>query len=274
MFNAVFNNIKNIVFVSHFISDYLCENYEYVKDNIKLIPRELSVNKKNNSRFQVDILLKHENGNIENIEMNSVFNEFIINRNAAYAFKTYASYYPKNAYSPNTYIPKVRQINICKKVPKELRNNLINECFFTIKDTNKILTKNVEIDIIDMEKAFNSCYNYRNEREEKISRWCRIFNSTDSDEIEKELGYLMNKKDAKDVVNQIKEISSDSEYISLDENFDRTEFDINNAKAEGIEEGIKHEKYNVVKQMLKDKMSLDLISKYTGLTNEEIKKLS
>ena len=50
-----------------------------------------------------------------------------------------------------------------------------------------------------------------------------------------------------------------------------------NAKEEGLEEGraegSKQEKIEIAKNMLKDNISIDIIAKYTNLTEEEIENL-
>ena len=42
---------------------------------------------------------------------------------------------------------------------------------------------------------------------------------------------------------------------------------------QGIEKGIEQEKIEIVKNMLKDEVDISVISKYTGLSKEEIEKL-
>ena len=48
---------------------------------------------------------------------------------------------------------------------------------------------------------------------------------------------------------------------------------IKEGKAEGIKEGIEKRNYTIAKSMKKDGADINLISKYTGLTIDEIKKL-
>ena len=42
---------------------------------------------------------------------------------------------------------------------------------------------------------------------------------------------------------------------------------------QGIEKGIEQEKIEIVKNMLKDEVDISVISKYTGLSKEEIERL-
>ena len=45
-------------------------------------------------------------------------------------------------------------------------------------------------------------------------------------------------------------------------------------RATGLKEGIQEEKINIAREMLKENLSVDLISKVTGLATKEIEKLN
>ena len=49
--------------------------------------------------------------------------------------------------------------------------------------------------------------------------------------------------------------------------------DIENGKEQGIEEGKKEEKIEIAKEMKKNKISIELIEKITGLTKEIIENI-
>ena len=51
------------------------------------------------------------------------------------------------------------------------------------------------------------------------------------------------------------------------------ELDIKKAKEEGIKEGIKENQISMAKNMKKDKVDFNIISKYTGLSIKEIEEL-
>ena len=51
------------------------------------------------------------------------------------------------------------------------------------------------------------------------------------------------------------------------------ELDIKKAKEEGIKEGIKENKISMARNMKNDNVDVNIISKYTGLSIEEIEKL-
>ncbi len=277
MFAAVFSG-EDTMPIAHLLSDYLGEDYEYLKDNIKLISRKLDYKKKRTARLEVDLLVKHkETGDYENIEINTTFDTLRINRNLAFLANIYATNYPHRAYDPKVHKPFVRQINFSKKVPASINNKLINEAFMTIKGTDKILTEKFEYDIVDMEKIDNPSYNYANEREEKVARWCKILKSSSSDEIEKELKKIMSKQDANTIVDKVKELSEDSEMISLNDEYDKVELEKagerNLGREEGIEQGIEQNKVETAKKMLDKEFNIKTISEITGLSEEEISNL-
>ena len=270
IFNAVFNDVKDTMPITHLLADYLGEDYEELKKNITLIPRELGVDKKRSARFQVDILIKREHGNIENIELNASYDNLIIKRNNGYATKIYSSNYPKKAYdTKNVHIPSLRQINFCLEVPERITNNLINECFLTIKGTDIILTDDFEIDVVDMAKIDDPSYNYVDEREERVARWCKILKSSDSEVINKELKKIMSKTDADKITKKVEDISQDSEFITLNDEYDKVELEKAGERNLGREEGIK----GTAKKMLDKKYDIKDISEITGLSKNEIESL-
>lgn len=261
------------------------------KYQTKIVNYILSLNKEKerSASFEVDILVKKDDGNYETIELNSTYDTIRIERNLGFISKVYSANYPENAYKKEVHIPSVRQINFCEKVLKSIDHNLIDEAYFTIKDTDIVLTDKVEIDIVNMDKINDKSYDYVNEREEKVAKWCKILLSSSSQEIKKELDTLMSEKDSKKIIDKVEELSKDDEIISLNDEYDRTELDkvsarnlgieqgIIQGKAEGIkegkEEGIKERNIAIAKNMLKEGLDANLISKVTGLSKEKVEKL-
>ena len=289
MFAALFSSPEDKMPLAHLLSDYLGEDYEDFKDRITILPRKLNKEKERSASFEVDILVKKDDGNYETIELNSTYDTIRIERNLGFISKVYSTNYPENAYKKEVHIPSVRQINFCEKVLKSIDHNLIDESYFTIKDTDIVLTDKVEIDIVNMDKINDKSYDYVNEREKKVAKWCKILLSSSSQEIKKELDTLMSEKDSKKIIDKVEELSKDDEIISLNDEYDRAELDkvsarnlgieqgIIQGKAEGIkegkEEGIKERNIAIAKNMLKDNLDIKTICKYTGLSKEEVESL-
>ena len=63
------------------------------------------------------------------------------------------------------------------------------------------------------------------------------------------------------------------EKLRLSELEEAREQGIEKGIEQGIEKGIEQEKIEIVKNMLKDEVDISVISKYTGLSKEEIERL-
>ncbi len=91
----------------------------------------------------------------------------------------------------------------------------------------------------------------------------------------------MSEKDSKKIIDKVEELSKDDEIISLNDEYDRAELDKVSARNLGIEqgiiqgkaEGIKERNIAIAKNMLKEALDVDLISKVTGLSKEEVESL-
>ena len=75
----------------------------------------------------------------------------------------------------------------------------------------------------------------------------------------------------------VEELNEDSEFVSIISPDKDNEMVINTLKNEAIKEGrLEGKKENTLetaKKMLDDNLSIDMVSKYTGLSEDEIKKL-
>ena len=85
-------------------------------------------------------------------------------------------------------------------------------------------------------------------------------------------------KEAKEkLVEEVDKYSSDDEVIALYSAYTRDELERNTylkeAREEGIQQGIQHEKIKMAKKMLEENMDVSIISKITDLSEKEIEKL-
>ena len=75
-------------------------------------------------------------------------------------------------------------------------------------------------------------------------------------------------------VNEVNENPKFREYISYEEDQRKIQNSLlYEAEQKGIEQGINSSKIEMAKDMIKDNMDVDIISKYTKLSKEEIEKL-
>ena len=88
----------------------------------------------------------------------------------------------------------------------------------------------------------------------------------------KDLNYLCKKEGheyMKKYMKNVEELNEDSEFVNVISPDKDNEMVINTLKNEAIKEGI----FETAKKMLDDNLSIDMVSKYTGLTKEEINSL-
>ena len=78
----------------------------------------------------------------------------------------------------------------------------------------------------------------------------------------------------KDEVESLNENPDFQDFMSEEEDKEMMQNTIMNKRIEeGRNEGIRETKLETAKKMLKDKLSIDMISKYTGLSEKEIRSL-
>ena len=80
----------------------------------------------------------------------------------------------------------------------------------------------------------------------------------------------MSKTDADKITKKVEDISQDSEFITLNDEYDKVELEKAGERNLGREEGIKE----TAKKMLEEKLDINLISRVTGLSEEEISKFN
>ena len=91
----------------------------------------------------------------------------------------------------------------------------------------------------------------------------------------------MDKKEKEKLLKQIKAASKDKDVLeavklenTMEERFKMIEnLALETGLQKGIEQGIEQDRVNIVKAMLKEKTDYEFISKITGKTVEEIKKI-
>ena len=75
------------------------------------------------------------------------------------------------------------------------------------------MTKTLKVININIAKSFDKSYTYLNEFEENIAKICRIFKTTCSSDLKKEIESFTRLEEAKNFINKAKELSSDDEMV-------------------------------------------------------------
>ena len=136
---------------------------------------------------------------------------------------------------------------------------------------NIILTSYFEICIIELPKAIRE---YKTNRENGALQWMMFLENPEDVEVTKIMEENENIKEAKE---ELDRISQDDRLrrIAFKAELERMDHEqlMYEAKRDGKKEGIKEEKIQIAKKMLKEKVSIEFIIKVTGLSKEEVEQL-
>ena len=274
MFKTMINNTDRKQYASLLISIVLNKDYEEIYDNIELIKGTLDKEREIEKGREVDFICKVDNEYV-GIEMNNNFSKSSLERNISYCMDIYKSNLRRGeSYSFN----HVVQINI-------------NNFFFKGSDQGEeeyeIRNRNGE-SLTDKIKIFNIYLPlirkkyYNGEELSDLEKLMLVFNEEDNEELSKvyEGESIMEEyvKDAKrasmeDDIVGLYDKELHEEKLRITELEEAREKGIETGIAAGIAQGKKESILETAKNMLKDNLDIEMISKYTGLSEEEINNL-
>ena len=154
---------------------------------------------------------------------------------------------------------------------KDIENFYTNWKIIETKDRKKILTNKLDIYIIELTKLLEQKHK---ELDDNLTQWMLFLNNPDSVEVKE----IMEENDKiKEAAEKYDVILGNEELIRLAELKEKGEMDERNmkrvAREEGHKSGLIDKQIEVAKLMKKDNVDISMISKYTGLSKEEIEKL-
>ena len=245
-----------------------------IKGKVKHLSKELLKRHYKDMDSHVDVLLDYNNNKII-VEMNS--KKIMIDRNYIYLFKVVSG---TLKVGDTTYKNIRKTVLINFNNTDKSQKNFIDIGFIKNQD-NEIMTEIIKVINICIAKVDDKSYNYRNEFEKNMARICRILMATKASDLKKESAYFMTKEETKNFVNRAKELSSDDEMVTMFDQENMHEMirntELEEAQERGIERGIKRgfkeKALEIAQNMLNGKMDIKDISKFTGLSIEEIEKL-
>ena len=235
--------------------------------NFELYDAEL--NSGNEKRdYRLDLLLVNSDIDIIiSIEMNQFPSEVTKFKNRLYVYTLLAKSLNSGEDVKKKYII---QINFNKE-----KHPYVSKASYSVMDldTHKEI-KDFKIHEVYLENYKGIRYNGDNKEEMYLS----LFTATSYEELREIAG---NEKEALKIVDELEKLGIDDELGAVYDNEEMQKRMINTArnwgyddgKAEGLEEGKKEEKISIAKNLLKDGMPIESVSKNTGLSIEELQKL-
>lgn len=270
VFTAIFNNPNNMDLIEYFLSDYLSIPYNNIKGNIEIQPRELELQHKKDRNIQVDLII-HFGSELINIELSNRGSESITERNVVSACSIHSRQlkYGDNSYA---YIERTLQIQLNNFRCNEKN---IKESFLLINKNGEILSKKFQIDVIDMVLGSKLWYT---SKDEKLTRWCKVFTATTEKELKEAIGDdLMSKESNEKLIEEIDKYSKDEEIIGLFMKLPKRELEqntfIEEARIKGFSEGIEQKNKETAKKMIYKKFDIETIMGITGLSKEEVEQI-
>lgn len=249
-----------------------------IDDNCKItvLDSELPVENKKESNKIIDIYVVLDGKKYVDIEMNRSKFEYILERNIKYQNKL-SSLLLERGEKLNTLKEKqLYQINLNAHQDEEVLDDII--VYYGIK-THKIYSKNECMVVKNLERYRDLYYN-ENERGKDVI-WLTALTSRTFSELYKLVSQILPEKEVKILMEVAISMSKDKFVLHEWQKDKLDKLVIDTAKDKGIEEGksigrqegIKENTTQITKNLLKESVDIETISKVTGLTKEEIKNL-
>ena len=160
------------------------------------------------------------------------------------------------------------EIKQFKEIPKACTKWQIREEEYR----NIILTSYFQIVIIEIPKAIKE---YEKNKNNEVLQWMKFLDNPEDMEVRK---IMEENQDIKEAKEELDKISQDDilRRMALKAKLERMDYkqQLYEARRDGKAEGIKQNQKETALKMLQEKIDLKVITKVTGLTEEEIKKLS
>ena len=265
-----------------FLKDFLIEelNLDMNKDETKITVSNVELPKDIGKEYQkkVDIIIYLDESIIVNVEANTSKFKNIKKRNFIYMAKLYSLTLNKGEDIKKLEEADLYQLNI--NASKEDKN--IGENVYELRSrfTGEVLIDNFTLHLKNIEYYRNLYYN-KGEKLNKAGMWLVVLSSENYEELYRTVSQILDKKDTDIFMDEVVRMNLEEPILTeweakmLDEieKYDT----IKNSKEEGFEEGensgIQKNKIETARKMLEDNLDINVISKYTGLSIEEIKKM-
>ena len=278
MFKTMINNTNRKQYASLLISIVLKKDYKEIYDNIEFIKDTLDKEREIEKGREVDFICKLEDEYV-GIEMNNNFSKSSLERNISYCMDIYKSNLRRGeSYSFN----HVVQININNFFFKG--NDQGTEEYSLKNNKGELLTDKIKIFNIYLPLIRKKYYN--GEELSDLEKLMLVFNEEDNEKLSK---VYEGESIMEEYVKDAKRASMEDDIVGLydkelhEEKLRITELEearekgiatgMKQGMAAGIAKGKKESILETAKNMLKDNLDIEMISKYTGLSEEEINNL-
>ncbi len=286
LFKKMFGDENHKERVSYLVSALLNLPYEEVKENIEILPNDKKLRNKNSKRQAQDVVVRiilSVNRRVS-LEMNMNYSLANKNRNLMYLASMYSNEL-KNKEDYASLEPCI-QVNF-NTIYTDTKNKVLYDIYSLRNDYGNELTDMIKIINLNIAECYDICYNKNINKYEKdlqeIIKYGALLMEKDYNKLETILEELKMEEEVKeDILDSMEEYSEDEDFSYLYYDAERDRRALENglkteARAEGLEEGRKEGRkernIEIAKSLLEQNIDIEVISKSTGLTEEEIRLL-
>ena len=255
MFKTIFGRKENIKFPCKLLSYILDMSYEDLLNNLKFTKNETGKEKKEDSNYRQDLVVTLDDISI-NIEMNNNSSEEIRERNISYMMRLREDRKNKKNYN------QVIQVNLNNYCYKE--DDTIRRDFLISSTDNVILTNKIVMIDIYLPNIKKKMYNKGIKVLSEMERFLLIGLEENK---QKALEYVGDDIVMKDLEERISDWTLSDD---LRESYDKEWALKDQAKREGVIQGIEQGKSEIINKLLTSGMTVEEISKITDIPIEEI----
>ena len=285
---AVFVDEVNIL--AKMVSDITGIDYKLLEDNVILETNELPISRNKEKAKKCDFILKINEDNILNLEINTSYYPEVVIKNLSYLFGIYSRSAKKGeSYNENILI---RQVNLnCYDNEKD---KVLAKYTLLEEESHKLYSNSVAIFDLNVAKCNQVYYNLSKKEEiPNYIRWGALLYNRDFEKIP-EIAYgIMTDKEIEIFMDKIDKLTDDSlfmsdlETIEMHEKEERairnyqvklaTEQGLAEGRAKGMAQGMAQgraeEQKELILSMIKNNIDMDMISKITNKSVEEIENI-
>ena len=274
VFKSLFLGNENIL--AKMISDITGLSYLILENNITLECNELPISRKNEKFKRCDFIVRYDEDNVINLELNRQSYPGLIVKGLSYAFNLFSRSSIKGEdYNENLRITQIN-INCFKEESKPLSKYYIKE-----EDNNEIYSNNIVIYALNVAKCHDLYYNKNEKEVPKYVKWGTFLTCNNIDDIPNITKELLTKEEIKIIMDKLNQLTNDDIFMSDLERLQWEEWErrsiekhlINTGIEKGLKQGIEQNTISTIKSMLKKKISYEDISDITNKTIEEIKEI-
>ena len=274
VFKEIFSKVPNALIV--LISDVLGIDYDSIKENTKVeLASELNKTREKNKTTVCDFIVKIGDYFSVNVEMNKNYYKGLLERNLLFSSRLLSNNIPKGVEYKELPKYKVAQLNI--NCFKNANGKIIAKMMLVDTDTGIVQTESMFFYNFDIVKCYDVYYN-NDEREidrnSRIIRWGTLLYTSEISDISEIIGDdLLMKEDKENFVKVAEELEEKHRSFTDDDILQLTEYKFAEARLSGFDEGTENGIKCTVINMLKENLDIKIISKVTGLNEEEIMKI-